>query len=481
MGEHSEGDANVLLIILDSVRAANTSVYGYQRETTPFLESLADQSTVYEQARAPSIWSLPSHVSIFTGTPPHVHRVNTSDRSLQPGHTIWEELGRLGYSTGLFTSNVYLNEIPVGLDTPFDMAKGQGGKIPYPGALTPNETDRAGYLEYLQMCLDDDETAKSFVNGMVEKSRTMFTQGGVIDRFLPQDDCTRHAENFVKWAQEQTGPWAACINFMDAHMPYRPSKKFNSWGGSELEDIQASTGSFWEFVNGEQPWWKCEALSSLYDGAIQQMDNEIGNIVDYLREAGEFENTHIVITGDHGEGFGEFCYVRPDVQYVAHAYGIHDSLLHVPLLSKRPGQRQGERIDSLASLTSFADVIRSTTGSDDDCHSFVVDEMVVSSVERTRQIDKNLNGCREYRGDAFALYRDTGEEIRKFAKWGEDEAIVSFARTPRAPIVAVDRDDHTEVDQALRESEGNSLQQDGPEINSFDEATRSQLEHLGYM
>ena len=331
------------------------------------------------------------------------------------------------------------------------------------------------------MCLNDDESAKLIVNGMVEKSRKMFTQGRVVGRYLPQDDCTRHADNFIEWAREQTGPWAACINFMDAHMPYRPDEEFDEWAESELRDMQASTGSFWEYVNGERPWWKCEALSSLYDGAIRQMDNEVENIVDFLRKTGEFENTHIVITGDHGEGFGEFCYVRPDVRYVAHAYGIHDSLLRVPLLSKRPGQRQGERIESLASLTSFGDIVLSATGLGDGRCSFAVDEMLVSSIERTRQINENLNGGRQYRGDAFALYRDAEDGIRKFAKWGDDEAIVSLARTPRAPIVAVHRDDHGEVDRALRESDGESLQRDGPEVDSFDEATKSQLEHLGYM
>jgi len=58
---------NVLLIVLDSVRAKNTSLHGYGRETTLFLEEFAEQSTQHEQARAPPSWSLPSHVGMFTG------------------------------------------------------------------------------------------------------------------------------------------------------------------------------------------------------------------------------------------------------------------------------------------------------------------------------------------------------------------------------------------------------------------------------
>lgn len=58
---------NILVIILDAVRARNCSLYGYHRETTPFLEEFADRSIVFTQARAPSVASLPSHASMFTG------------------------------------------------------------------------------------------------------------------------------------------------------------------------------------------------------------------------------------------------------------------------------------------------------------------------------------------------------------------------------------------------------------------------------
>ncbi len=60
-------DPNILLIVLDSARARNMSLYGYERETTPNLNQLEETATVYDQARAPARWSLPSHVSMFTG------------------------------------------------------------------------------------------------------------------------------------------------------------------------------------------------------------------------------------------------------------------------------------------------------------------------------------------------------------------------------------------------------------------------------
>ena len=110
---------NVLLVVLDSVRAANCSLYGFPRPTTPFLESFAEDATTYAQARAPSNWSLPSHVSLFTGLETHDHRVTVHDR-LRPGHTVFEALADRKYETGLFTENGFLTGHDAGLDAAFD-------------------------------------------------------------------------------------------------------------------------------------------------------------------------------------------------------------------------------------------------------------------------------------------------------------------------------------------------------------------------
>ena len=98
---------NVLLIILDSVRARNLSLYGHLNETTPFLESFAEEATVYTNARSPSIGSRPSHASLFTGY--HAAETGISgSRKLKRGTTIWEELRDDGYETAVFSDNPFL-------------------------------------------------------------------------------------------------------------------------------------------------------------------------------------------------------------------------------------------------------------------------------------------------------------------------------------------------------------------------------------
>ena len=101
---------NVLLVILDSVRAKNTSLLGYPRETTPKLETFAKNATTYTNARAPGIHSISSHTSIFTGYHVAEHQATSHGASLRPGHTVWEMLSGAGYRTGLFTPNAVVAE-----------------------------------------------------------------------------------------------------------------------------------------------------------------------------------------------------------------------------------------------------------------------------------------------------------------------------------------------------------------------------------
>lgn len=480
MSDSVEEPPNILLIVLDSVRAKNTSIGGYERQTTPYLRELAQEATLYEQARAPSIWSLPSHVSLFTGESPHVHGVNTDTHTLEQGHTIWEYLeSEFDYATGLFTSNVYLTEMPVGLNEPFETTAGRGRSTPHPDALTPIRSDADTATQYLKSCLTHSSPIKSIMNGLVPQIRSSLSQFQHFDSYLSEDDCSTHSENFRSWVSNQSGPWAGCINFMDAHLPYEPNEEYNRWADSDLLQLQSSTESFWDFINGDADWWKCEALSSLYDATILQMDAEIKKIVAHLKDIGEYENTHLVITGDHGEGFGEFAYEKSGVRYAAHAYGIHDSLLHVPLLSKNPHQKQSKRISQLASLTSFYDAVKSSVEGDGE-ETFISEEMLTTSIERTKQINKHLQNSPNYRGDAYGLYRDAGCVIRKYVAWGEDEVVVTFAKTPKAPILSVDREQHGEVTEKLENVDSGVLRK-GPESNeNFDDELMQRLEDLGY-
>ncbi|MAE46781.1 MAG: hypothetical protein CMJ86_07810 [Planctomycetes bacterium] len=75
---------NVILISLDTLRADHMGAYGYQQDTTPFLDSLADDALVLENARTTWTWTLIAHMSLLTGFYPVQHRVWSSDSALAP-------------------------------------------------------------------------------------------------------------------------------------------------------------------------------------------------------------------------------------------------------------------------------------------------------------------------------------------------------------------------------------------------------------
>ena len=353
---------NVLLVVLDSVRAANTSLHGHEHETTPFLEELAEEATVYEQARSPGTWSLPSHTSIFTGYHVVEHGVTRARHELEPGHTIFEELAEdHDYATGVFSENTWITDMPVGLKDAFDTIEG-ARNLPFPDAVDPSNfvlsEGQGHYVEYLKHCLSREDTLKSLANGVFTKLAWDYPQL-LPDRFQSSTPARVYGDLFLDWEAEQSGPWAACVNFMDGHLPYLPDEEYDEWGGTKLRKLQDEMDDqVWEFNGGQRAWWQRKALEGLYDGTIRQMDAQLRRIVETLDDRGELENTLLVVTADHGEGFGEPSRIRPDARVAAHGAGIHEALQHVPLVVKRPGQSEGAVVEEPASLTEFPRVVR---------------------------------------------------------------------------------------------------------------------------
>jgi arylsulfatase A-like enzyme len=128
---------NVLLVILDGVRAQNTSIHGYHNETTPFLSSFVERATIYEQARSPGVESLSSHTSILTGYHIPEHGITSSDCHLSDGELIWEQLQDKGYKTGVFTENPFLTKGTLAKDTAYDTVIDWREEYPYPDSVDP--------------------------------------------------------------------------------------------------------------------------------------------------------------------------------------------------------------------------------------------------------------------------------------------------------------------------------------------------------
>ena len=101
----SQDAPNILLLILDTVRAADLSLYGYARPTTPELEAFAKRGTVFDRAFSVVSWTLPSHASLFTGEWEFALGVDWWNGLDQQWPTLAEVLYARGYATAAFVAN----------------------------------------------------------------------------------------------------------------------------------------------------------------------------------------------------------------------------------------------------------------------------------------------------------------------------------------------------------------------------------------
>lgn len=488
---------NILLVVLDAARAQNLQLYGHVNKTTPYLSSFSADATVYTQARAPSTWSLPSHACMFTGLEVPEHNLTSRNDRLAVGHTVWEWLREQGYDTGVFSENPFITSDTYGLARGFDeVVTGLSTRrYPFPEAANPNafiaETGHdSDYLGYLQYAATQGKPIRSVANAVIrqlELSTETLVPASLRTRV--GNSSAAYVSSFLDW-QAGRSNWAACLNLTDVHHPYTPTSPHDRWGGKTLQQIHDDLGDpRWDFHSDRQPWWKRQALTGLYDGCIHQVDTAIETMLETLADRGELDDTLVVVTADHGEGFGERSRVRPSFRIAGHSGGIHELLLHVPLVVKFPGQTNGECIDSASTLTQFRTVVENLLDGEDTRDGFVPDGPVIAVNHVAGQFEVPLTNFEEYRdemdismfsGTAKAVYHDRDAGVRKFAQWDDDTAVVDIADAQNAVSTASVTDMSDAITAAFGSFEPAEVRESAT-TDDMDDTTRQRLEDLGYL
>lgn len=496
---------NVLLVVLDAARASNLSLYGHGAETSPFLDTFADDATTYTQARAPSNWSLPSHASMFTGLDVHEHNLQSRYDRLAPGHTVWEALrDDHGYETGVFSRNPFITTDIYGLSAGFDTIETglSTRRYPFARALDPETVtarDSSLYGSFLRTAIDHDRPIRSLVNGLVretEKRVPSLLPSSLSPETLPEGEI--YVDCFLEWVANRDR-WAACINLVDTHHPYLPVNEHELWGGQRAKAIHDSLADHrWEFYSGRRPWWECRALESLYDGCIRQADAAVERLVSGLESRALLNDTLLIITSDHGEGFGERSRVRPEFRIADHVGGVHEHLLHVPLLVRTPDDKVGNTADRPVSLTDLALLIESVaegaegdTGNNNEIGgqaTLETDGPVVSSVDLDRQFEYPPNSYEAYahaipdgtfKGRATITYRETEDRIRKDVLWGNDTAAIEVMDAQNA--MRIGPGDRTFVRNVRRSFEDADVRRPNERVDDVNDAAYERLKDLGYV
>jgi len=198
LSKPSPGAPNVLLIVLDTVRARSLSVYGYERQTSPHLAELAKRGARFDQARTAAAWTLPSHASMFTGR--WAYELSTRlDRPLDGAHpTLAEYLKAHGYDTAGFAANTIFCTTWFGLDRGF---------LHYEDvAITPVEILRSSHL------------GRSLTKKLFPSTSCRDRPNGYFNR----KDAATINHDFLAWLSRRPKgrPFFAFLNYYDAHDPY---------------------------------------------------------------------------------------------------------------------------------------------------------------------------------------------------------------------------------------------------------------------
>lgn len=316
------GVPNVLLIVMDTVRADATSLHGSARDTTPNLAAIAGRGVKFERAIATAPWTLPSHASMFTGCWSWELSVGL-DRSLDARYpTLAEYLGSRGYATAGFIANT------VFCSTEYGLSRGFSHYEDY--VDTPVGVFRSSALGWL--------IAKR-LGTVIDRLDVML---GVEPRHpMEGDDYRKDASRInrdaLRWIERQRGrPFFAFLNYLDAHDPYLlPPGKHRHFGRrpKTLADFRLLRN--WE----EHDKRTCSPADLVmardaYDDCVASLDEQIGKLIDTLDRRGILKNTVVIITADHGEHFGE--HQREGRAIFGHRASVYQPEIHVPLVIIAP-------------------------------------------------------------------------------------------------------------------------------------------------
>jgi len=379
---------NIVLIVMDTARAANMSLYGYKRQTTPRLQEFAHDAVVFQNAISSAPWTLPAHATLFTGLPSYLHFATNSDNMEYPPvplaehyDTLAEILHSNGYKTGAVVANTAVLSPKFGLSQGFEFF--WWGKV---------------------------KTASLFIDSVFRGISSYFPSISIdfINTICGLSDLNNAAcinQVSLSWIKNHTltkRPWLLFINYMETHgTTYLPSPFSDMFSVLPHQNYilrNPATGLPKRldprFVEEKCGW---------YDNEMACLDFEIGELLNRLKECKLYNDTLIVVTSDHGELLGEH-------EDFGHSYWLYQELLHVPLIVKYPQGKNGGQTSGKAVQNSdiFAEILEQAgiaLPPDIMGQPFaMVDHLIFSEAERNPKWAKKWSVKYKYKHNLKAIY-----------------------------------------------------------------------------
>ncbi len=290
---------NVVLYVVDTVRADRLGVYGYDKPTSPRLDAFAEEGVVFENAWAQSSWTRPSVASMFTGLLPPAHRA-VGRRSVLPegAVTLAEILAANGY-------------VGMGLVRNPNAGRSFGFAQGFTHFRAADPGRDGAMIDWVRLWLDDREDAG--------------------------------------------GPFFLFLLAADPHGPYNPLPEFTNRLDAGGAPDRYRTRRYMRQLNRrevEPDPGTAEALSRLYDAEVAQNDHAFGVLLDELESRGLMDDTAVIHVSDHGEEFAEHGRWE-------HGKSLYEEALRVPFIMRLPGvaprriEAPAQHIDLLPTLLAY--------------------------------------------------------------------------------------------------------------------------------
>ncbi len=327
---------HIVLITIDTLAANHASLYGYGRPTTPNLERLAREATVFERFYANSNFTTATVNSFIHGVRPWTHRANQLKAT--PDFGIAEQglvarLRRAGYQTFAVSTNPWAAPFHVLADPWFDRIT--YGKVHrsvliaqseffsrFPSAVSIHDLS---IIEHF-FALFDWLLVRAHIWSLADHH----------DPELAFSAARRFAET-----RDPAKPMFLWVHLLEPHDPYATQAPFVGRFDSSLRTLTRFNSTPPYHFSARRDESFPDRYVGRYDEAIASIDHHVGLFIDWLKKNGLFDNTLLVVSADHGESFSH--------NYGGHAGPmLHEDLIRIPLIVKGPGQSVGKRLDVVA-------------------------------------------------------------------------------------------------------------------------------------
>ncbi|MBN1304428.1 MAG: sulfatase-like hydrolase/transferase [Anaerolineales bacterium] len=363
---------NVIVLVFDAWSANHLRMHGYQRDTMPNLEKFADRATVYHRHYSSAPFTTPGTASLISGLHPWTHRallLGGIMRAKHSDHNLFSALSST-HSTLAYTQNINADQLifqaekAIGRHIPTESLNLKGSVL-YNKSFFRKDSHIAfeSFEDYIFQDGIGDDGSLFFgplvrLGNLREDLLEQIQYSREYPRGLPRAEMLGYyrieqvADGVIDILKSIQTPTAAYVYVYPPHGPYNPPGEFV---GNFNDGFKSPEKPIHPLSVGHESYRDLLKKRKKYDELLSGWDAEVGRIFTFMKEAGLFENSIVVVTSDHGEMFerGEVGHFTPL---------LYDPVVHIPLLISMPGQTERRDVRSLTSSIDLVPTLAHLTG-----------------------------------------------------------------------------------------------------------------------